>query len=139
MCVRDMRWHTAFFCRSAEFKFRIDFENLISCLLLVRINVRISNIIKKSVHFLYAVFAVLEHEVEDSVVFEKKVNCVLLDFLIFCSINVVVNLAEGNINNIDDALKINPYCIDVSSGVEENGFKDFDKMKELIKRCKDYE
>ena len=49
-------------------------------------------------------------------------------------------LAGGiNINNIDDALKINPYCIDVSSGVEENGFKDFDKMKEIIKRCRDYE
>lgn len=49
-------------------------------------------------------------------------------------------LAGGiNIDNIDDALKINPYCIDVSSGVETNGFKDFEKMKELIKRCRDYE
>ena len=54
--------------------------------------------------------------------------------------NQINFLAGGiNINNIDDALKINPYCIDVSSGVEENGFKDFDKMKELIKRCRDYE
>lgn len=46
-------------------------------------------------------------------------------------------LAGGiNINNIDAALKINPYCIDVSSGVEENGFKNFDKMKELIKKVR---
>ena len=49
-------------------------------------------------------------------------------------------LAVGiNINNIHDALKIKPYCIDVSSGVETDGFKDYDKMKELIKRCRNYE
>lgn len=49
-------------------------------------------------------------------------------------------LAGGiNILNIDNALKINPYCIDVSSGVETDGYKDFKKMEELIKRCRDYE
>ena len=49
-------------------------------------------------------------------------------------------LAGGiNIENIDNALKINPYCIDVSSGVETDGVKDFKKMEELIKRCRDEE
>ena len=49
-------------------------------------------------------------------------------------------LAGGiNIDNIDEALKLNPYCIDVSSGVETDGVKDYNKMKELIKRCRDYE
>lgn len=49
-------------------------------------------------------------------------------------------LAGGiNISNIDEALKMNPYCIDVSSGIETDGFKDYKKMEELIKRCRDYE
>lgn len=49
-------------------------------------------------------------------------------------------LAGGiNINNIDDGLRLNPYCIDISSGVETDGFKDYKKMEELIKRCRDYE
>lgn len=49
-------------------------------------------------------------------------------------------LAGGiNINNIDLALRINPYCIDVSSGAETDGYKDYNKMQELIKRCRDYE
>ena len=49
-------------------------------------------------------------------------------------------LAGGiNISNIDEALKQNPYCIDVSSGVETDGVKDYLKMKEIIMRCKNYE
>lgn len=42
-------------------------------------------------------------------------------------------LAGGiNINNIKEALELNPYCIDLSSGLEVNGFKDFNKMKSII-------
>ena len=49
-------------------------------------------------------------------------------------------LAGGiNLDNLDEALKHNPFCIDVSSGIETDGFKDYDKMKEFIKRCRDYE
>lgn len=49
-------------------------------------------------------------------------------------------LAGGiNIENIDAAMKLNPYCIDVSSGIETDGYKDLNKMAELIKRCRDYE
>lgn len=34
--------------------------------------------------------------------------------------------------NIADAVKLNPYAVDVSSGIETDGFKDFNKMKEFI-------
>lgn len=42
-------------------------------------------------------------------------------------------LAGGlNPDNVSDTLKITkPYCVDVSSGVESNGVKDFDKMKKF--------
>ena len=44
-------------------------------------------------------------------------------------------LAGGlNLENINEAiLKIKPMAIDISSGVETNGVKDFEKMKEVIK------
>ena len=46
-------------------------------------------------------------------------------------------LAGGiNINTIDDAINTNPYAIDVSSGVEKNGKKNYKLMKELIERVK---
>ena len=46
-------------------------------------------------------------------------------------------LAGGiSINNIDDAKALNPYCIDVSSSVETDGYKDYLKMKEFIRRCR---
>lgn len=42
-------------------------------------------------------------------------------------------LAGGiDINNIEDAVKINPYCIDVSSGAETDGIKDKFKMIQLV-------
>ena len=51
--------------------------------------------------------------------------------------NKPVFLAGGiNISNINKALELKPYCIDVSSGVETNGFKDESKIKEIIKRVR---
>lgn len=42
-------------------------------------------------------------------------------------------LAGGiNRDNIKHALEFNPFGIDVSSGAETGGFKDYDKMKEII-------
>ena len=45
-----------------------------------------------------------------------------------------VFLAGGiNLLNIDDALKKNVYALDVSSGVETDGFKDEKKIKKIVK------
>ncbi|MDR0906973.1 MAG: phosphoribosylanthranilate isomerase [Oscillospiraceae bacterium] len=41
-----------------------------------------------------------------------------------------------NIDNIGDALARNPYGIDVSSGAETDGFKDFSKIQALVNACK---
>ena len=46
-------------------------------------------------------------------------------------------LAGGiDINNIDEAKKLNPYVIDISSGVETNGYKDELKIKEIIRKVR---
>lgn len=41
-----------------------------------------------------------------------------------------------NINNIEEVMKYNPYCIDISSGIEKNGVKDYYLMEEIIKKIK---
>jgi phosphoribosylanthranilate isomerase len=46
-------------------------------------------------------------------------------------------LAGGiNISNIRKAMALNPYCIDISSGVEENGAKSLNKIMEVAYECK---
>ena len=46
-------------------------------------------------------------------------------------------LAGGiDINNIEEAKKLNPYAIDLSSSVETNGFKDEEKIKEIIRKVR---
>ena len=48
-----------------------------------------------------------------------------------------VFLAGGiNLLNIDDALKKNVYALDVSSGVETDGFKDEKKIKKIVRRVR---
>ena len=48
-------------------------------------------------------------------------------------------LAGGlNKKNINEALKFNPYCVDLSGGLETNGIKDFEKMKYIINITKNY-
>ena len=41
-----------------------------------------------------------------------------------------------NISNIKKAMELNPYCIDISSGVEENGEKSFEKIMQVARECK---
>ena len=48
-------------------------------------------------------------------------------------------LAGGlNKENINEALKFNPYCVDLSCGLETDGIKDFEKMKYIINITKNY-
>ncbi|WP_181881449.1 phosphoribosylanthranilate isomerase [Helicobacter sp. MIT 99-5507] len=86
---------------------------------------------------------------ENSIDYTK---CDLVDFLLFDNIkggsgesfdwnllskiklpNKPYFLAGGiNINNIQKAIALHPYGIDVSGGLESNGYKDFYKMKTII-------
>ncbi|MCR4662393.1 MAG: phosphoribosylanthranilate isomerase [Endomicrobiaceae bacterium] len=46
-------------------------------------------------------------------------------------------LAGGiNENNVEQVIKLNPYCIDVSSGVETNKVKDKNKILNIVRRVK---
>ena len=46
-------------------------------------------------------------------------------------------LAGGvDITNVKKAMELNPYCIDISSGVEENGEKSLKKILEVAYECK---
>ena len=48
-------------------------------------------------------------------------------------------LAGGlNIENIDSAMQLQPFAVDISSGVETNGFKDEEKIQAIIKRVRNY-
>lgn len=60
------------------------------------------------------------------------------DWNLLKNINRKYLLAGGiNIKNIKEAiLDIKPYGIDVSSGVENNGVKDFEKMKYIMEQIK---
>lgn len=47
-------------------------------------------------------------------------------------------LAGGiNSDNIDAALELKPYCIDISSGAETNGVKDRAKINRLVRRVRE--
>ena len=51
---------------------------------------------------------------------------------LIADINRPFFLAGGiNRENIPEAMRINPYCIDISSGAETDGVKDPDKIAEL--------
>jgi len=46
-------------------------------------------------------------------------------------------LAGGiDITNVRKAMELNPYCIDISSGVEENGVKSLKRIMEVAYECK---
>lgn len=46
-------------------------------------------------------------------------------------------LAGGvNVENIQSAIALKPFCIDISSGIESNGLKDFAQMQRIINAIK---
>lgn len=49
-------------------------------------------------------------------------------------------LAGGiDISNIDEALKVGSYALDISGGAETNGFKDREKIKQIIEKVRSYD
>lgn len=55
------------------------------------------------------------------------------DWKLVENINKPFFLAGGiDSNNIEEAMKLNPYCLDISSGAETNGVKDRDKIINLV-------
>ena len=59
------------------------------------------------------------------------------DWSMLKEVDKPVFLAGGiNLLNIDDALKKNVYALDVSSGVETDGFKDEEKIKKIVRRIR---
>ena len=60
------------------------------------------------------------------------------DWSIIPNIKKPYFLAGGiNLDNIRQAIQHNPYCIDVSSGVETNGYKDADKIMNIVAMVKE--
>ncbi len=56
------------------------------------------------------------------------------DYSVIPSMKHSYFLAGGlNITNIDNAISQNPFALDINSGVEVNGSKNYDKIKEIIK------
>lgn len=59
------------------------------------------------------------------------------DWSLIKQLDKPVFLAGGiSLDNIDQALKQNVYALDISSGVETDGIKDKDKIKEIIRRTR---
>lgn len=67
----------------------------------------------------------------------KTINWDLVENVEF---NTKVILAGGlNCENVANAIeKVRPYAVDVSSGVETDGAKDFKKMREFVRRVREY-
>ena len=58
--------------------------------------------------------------------------------LIKNKVNDRIFLAGGiNAGNIKNAVSLNPYCIDVSSGAESDGIKDREKIIKLVRSMRD--
>lgn len=61
------------------------------------------------------------------------------DWKLISELSMPYFLAGGiNTENVSQALSMKPYAIDVSSGVENDGVKDFDKMKKIVDSVRSY-
>lgn len=55
------------------------------------------------------------------------------DYSLIPELKMPYFLAGGlNVQNIKKAMEMHPYCLDISSGVETDGVKDAEKIRELI-------
>jgi phosphoribosylanthranilate isomerase len=62
------------------------------------------------------------------------------DWNLIKQMNKPIFLAGGIcLDNIDEALLIDVYALDESSGAETNGVKDYTKIKEIVRRVRDEE
>ena len=63
-----------------------------------------------------------------------------LEVLKDINIDAKVILAGGlNVKNVGLGIdKVKPYIVDVSSGVETDGYKDYEKMKEFVRRVREH-
>ena len=62
-----------------------------------------------------------------------------VDWSLFTSFDRPFFLAGGlNLQNIIEALKIHPYALDVSSGVETNKVKNLEKMKAFVQAARNF-
>ena len=61
------------------------------------------------------------------------------DWQVLKEVNASYFLAGGiNLENVDEALKNTSYGLDISSGVETNGVKDEEKVRNIIERIRTY-
>ena len=60
------------------------------------------------------------------------------DWELICDIKKPFFLAGGiSSHNIDEAIaRFNPFAVDVSSSVEENGIKSYDKIIDIVRRVR---
>lgn len=62
------------------------------------------------------------------------------DYALIPKTDKPIFLAGGlNINNIENALKINPFCLDINSGVETEEKKDRNKILEITAKIRNFE
>ena len=79
----------------------------------------------------------INHTNADSVLLDSGAGSgEVFDWSILAGIRVPYILAGGiGMHNVDSAIKLTgPYSLDISSGAEVNGKKDYEKMKQLIER-----
>jgi phosphoribosylanthranilate isomerase len=88
----------------------------------------------KSVNFQFSIFNFQLPSNPDFLIFDSGAGSgKTFDWKLIPKTDKPFFLAGGlNKDNIEEALKLKPYCVDLSSGVETGGQKDFDKIIEIV-------
>ncbi|MEZ0537183.1 phosphoribosylanthranilate isomerase [Caldicellulosiruptoraceae bacterium PP1] len=108
----------------------------------------IRNIRKQNLKVIKAIEVYSYRDLEKGNVLKNQVDFILLDRPKGTNIDILSIAKEaeykfivaGGINeeNIDRYLEINPLGIDISSGIETDGNKDYQKMKKIILKVRGY-